>query len=128
MILLLDTSTPTCRITLVKDRDIVEDQWTADRQLAKGLLAHMYDTLEGRGSSLSDVSSLGVYRGPGSFTGLRIGMTVMNTLSDALHIPIVGATGDNWKNEAIGRLLAGENDNMVLPLYGSDATITKPRK
>ena len=43
-------------------------------------------------------------------------------------IPIVGTTGDNWVDEAILRLESGESDGLVLPLYGRDANITKPKK
>jgi len=67
-------------------------------------------------------------KGPGSFTGLRIGITVFNTIADTNNVPIVGETGDSWQDKAIMRLENGENDHVVLPEYGSEANITKPRK
>lgn len=128
MILLLDTSTPLCKLTLVDGETQTEAQWQADRTLAKGLLGYLQAQLAVLGKSWQDVSGIGVFRGPGSFTGLRIGLTVLNTAADALAIPIVGATGDEWKHDALARLKAGENDMIVLPEYGGDAHITKPRK
>ena len=128
MILLLDTSTAVCRLVLVDTDTRSEYEWQADRQLAKGLLGWLNDRLAESGRSWQDISAIGAYLGPGSFTGLRIGLTVVNTLADSLAIPIVGTTGDSWQNEAIERLEKGENDRIALPFYGSDANITTPKK
>lgn len=128
MIILLDTSTPLCKLVLIDDDIQAEAQWQADRTLAKGLLGYLQSQLAAQGKSWRDVSGIGAFKGPGSFTGLRIGLTVLNTAADALAIPIVGATGDEWERDAVARLKTGENDRIVLPEYGSDAHITKPRK
>ncbi len=128
MIILLDTSTPLCTLTLVNDNIWVEAEWQADRTLAKGLLGYLQSQLALQGKTWQDVTGVGVFMGPGSFTGLRIGLTVLNTMADALGIAIVGATGDNWKEDALVRLRGGESDRIVLPEYGSEAHITKPRK
>lgn len=103
-------------------------EWQSERELAKGLLAWINDIVSRRGKKLSDIKSIGVFRGPGSFTGLRIGLTVANTLADSMHVPIIGASEDNWQTLALERLANNENDHLVLPLYGRDAYITMPRK
>ena len=64
----------------------------------------------------------------GKFYGLRIGLTVVNTLADSLNIPIVGAMGDNWRDLALDKLRSGENEKIVMPEYGATANITAPRK
>ena len=128
MILLLDTSTPVCKLTLIDGDWRYDDQWQADRQLARGLLKYLQEQLEKNDKTFTDVSGLGVLRGPGSFTGLRIGLTVLNTMADALAVPIVGGEGDTWQDDVVTKLQQGENDQIVLPLYSSDARITKPRK
>lgn len=128
MILLMDTSTPVCKLSLIEDGIRYDDGWQADRQLAKGLLAYLHDQLEARGKTFQDISGLGVFTGPGSFTGLRIGLAVLNTLADAESIPIVGCGGEDWENVAVDRLKAGDNDRIALPFYGSEANITTPRK
>lgn len=128
MILLLDTSTPICKLVLVDGDQQHRSEWQADRQLAKGLLAYLRDKLAEQGKTFQDISGIGVMRGPGSFTGLRIGLTVLNTFADAQQIPIVGATGDHWQDDVLAGLRAGENQRIVLPLYGGEAHITKPRK
>lgn len=128
MIVLLDTSTPVCRLTLIDGVWRYDDEWQADRTLAKGLLAYLRDQLAKHGKGFNDITAIGAFRGPGSFTGLRIGLTVLNTMADAENIPIVGGMGEGWQDEAQEKLARGENEKIVLPFYGNDAHITKPRK
>lgn len=129
MIILLDTSTPECRFGMVgEDGTAVWHRWQANRELARGLLAYIIGTLQEQSSSISDVSGIGVFKGPGSFTGLRIGLTVANTFADGLAIPIVGTSGDDWAEKALKQLQDGKNEKIILPDYGGEAHITKPRK
>ena len=124
MIILLDTSTATCRLTTIDGESSNNFDWVADRALARGLLAFIQEKV----GDVKNISGIGIMRGPGSFTGLRIGMAVANTLADGLGVPIVGETGDSWRESALGRLSSGEDDQVILPFYGGDAHITKPKK
>jgi universal bacterial protein yeaZ len=124
VIILLDTSTATCFLTVVDDEVRQDFEWQAGRTLARGLLKF----LEEKTGDLYDISGIGVMKGPGSFTGLRIGLTVANTLADSLNIPIVGAMGEDWREMALKKLHAGENEKIVMPEYGAAAHITAPRK
>lgn len=129
MILLLDTSTNVCRLTLINDDKVKhESEWEASRELSLGLLEYIETELNKQAKGFSDIKGVGVFRGPGSFTGLRIGLTVLNTLADGMSVPIVGEIGDDWKDQAISRLAQGESDQIVLPFYGGEANITIPRK
>lgn len=124
MIILLDTSTATCRLTTVDGEISNNFDWEAGRTLARGLLAFIQEKV----GDVKNISGIGIMRGPGSFTGLRIGMAVANTLADGLGVPIVGETGDSWQESALSRLSSGEDDQVILPFYGGDAHITKPKK
>ena len=124
MIILLDTSTATCRLTTVDGESSSNFEWEAGRILARGLLSFIQEKV----GDIKNISGIGIMRGPGSFTGLRIGMAVANTLADGLGVPIVGETGDSWRESALGRLSSGEDDQVILPFYGGDAHITKPKK
>lgn len=128
MILLLDTSTPTCKLILIDGNWQQNNEWQADRTLARNLLKYLNDTLEIYDKTWSDITAIGVFEGPGSFTGLRIGLTVMNTIADAQNVPIVGGRGDNWQNEVLAKLNVGQNEKIVLPFYGSEAHITVSKK
>lgn len=128
MILLLDTSTPQCHLSLIEGDWRYDTNWEAGRGLAKGLLDFLEKEIEFQEKTWNDVTGLVIYKGPGSFTGLRIGITVFNSLAYANSWPIVGVSGDDWRQSGIKRLEAGENDEIVLPEYGAEANITTPRK
>ncbi len=128
MILLLDTSTGLCKLSLMNDEVSMDYEWQADRTLAQGLLGYISKKLHENDINFKDLDAIGVFKGPGSFTGLRIGITVLNTLASSLTIPIVGETGDDWRQKSVGAIKSGRNDEMVMPFYGSEANITKPRK
>ena len=46
--------------------------------------------------SLSDLTAIVVMKGPGSFTGLRVGISVANQLAHQLKLPIKGVTTNEW--------------------------------
>jgi len=128
MIIALDTSTPVCKLSFVEGDWRFDDEWESGRTLAKGLLGYLQATMAQHGKNWADISGLVAYKGPGSFTGLRIGLTVLNTLAESESIPIVGVTGDDWRVTGLTRLHHGENDTLVMPEYGAQAHITTPRK
>lgn len=128
MILMIDTSEPVCKISLCDGNWRIDNEWQADRRLAKGLLGFINSSLSDSAKTWKDISAIGVFEGPGSFTGLRIGITVANTIADAQSIPIVSGRGDNWQVEIINKLNSGLNDKIVLPFYGSPVHITLPKK
>lgn len=128
MILLINTSSPICRISFIDSDWNKSYEWQADRTLAKKLLGFLNEKLGDNNKTWSDISAIGAFEGPGSFTGLRIGLTVVNTIADAQNIPIVGGRGDNWQSIVLQKLDNDSNEKIVLPFYGSEAHITKPRK
>mgnify|MGYP000880997867 CR=1 FL=1 len=124
MIILLDTSTAICFLTVIDGDSRRSYEWEAGRTLARGLLGFLQE----KTGDLHKITGVGVMKGPGSFTGLRIGLTVANTLADSLSVPIVGVSGDNWQDVALEKLQSGENEKIILPTYGSEAHITRQKK
>lgn len=129
MILLVDSSTAKLELTLYDDmsRQTYDYEWQAGRGLARGLMAYLRDRLAEHGKAFDDVSGIGVFRGPGSYTGLRIGLTVLNTIASDRAISIVGSGVADWRQDCLERLGAGQDDHLVLPEYGGDAHITQPK-
>ena len=128
MIVLWNSAEMTVQLTLIDGDKRTDYEWVAERNLARDMLAYLRDRLAENEASFADISGIGVFRGPGSFTGLRIGLAVLNTIAHEQRIPIVGVTGDAWREECLDRLQNGRNDEIVLPEYGAEARITKPRK
>ena len=128
MILLLDTRDSVCKLVLKTNESEYRSQWQSDRGLAKGLLGYIKSNLDQNNFTWQDIEAIGVFEGPGSFTSLRIGLTVVNTLADSLRIPIVGARGEGWEQEVDTKIKDKQSSRLVMPFYGSEANITTPRK
>lgn len=110
MKLYLDTSTPTTVLKL----DDQTYEWASGRTLARDLLKFIHDKLQANGKDWHDLSEITFMSGPGSFTGLRIGAVVVNTLANDFKIPLYNHRG--------------ERVELILPEYGRPANITPPRK
>lgn len=102
--------------------------WLAHRELAETIHFKIDELLRSRQKSLPELGGIVVFKGPGSFTGLRIGLTVGNALAQGLQIPIVASSGSDWLEAGIERLLRGENDNLAMPEYGALPNITVQKK
>lgn len=129
MYLAIRTEQKEASVFLIEKGEVVADKtWEAHRTLSDTLLKTIEEILNSKNKAWSDLEGIIIYKGPGSFTGLRIGTTVANTLAQALNIPIVGATSDDWIVAGTARLKGNENEKIVAPDYGGEANITKPRK
>lgn len=131
MILLISTADKTCHFALADDQTYKitkRHSWLAERRLAQELLSQLESFLSVDNQTLTSLTGIVVFRGPGSYTGLRIGITVCNALADSLNIPICGETGEQWEGAGLNRLSAEVSDRIVLPEYGADPHITTARK
>ena len=110
MKLYLDTSAPEITLKL----DDKEYHWLAGHELAEKLHEYIKEKLAENGKTWQDITEITFMSGPGSFTGLRIGAAVVNTLADQLKVPLY-----NHK---------GEQVPLIVPDYGHPANITAPKK
>ena len=128
IILTLRTDKPEAEIGVFNNASQLSyEVWTAHRQLAESIHTKIKAELQKHDNDWSDIQGIVVYKGPGSFTGLRIGLTVANTLADSLGAKIVGETGENWCKQGLQRLINGEDEHAILPNYGSEPHITRPK-
>ncbi len=133
MILALQTADMTTRLWLINPSDATSAAiepaltWDSGRQLSDGLLAKITSTLDRAGAALENLSGIIIFSGPGSFTSLRIGHSVANALADSLDIPVIGVVGQDWIQTGLHQLKVAKPGHPVLPHYGSEAHITKPK-
>lgn len=129
IILSLRTDKPDAEVGLFDgERQLAYVAWHADRQLSVTLLRTIADMLEQHGKSWPDIQGIVAFQGPGSFTGLRIGLTVANTLAYGLSVPVVARQDPQWLQRGIGDILAGVSDRIVLPEYGAPVHTTEQKR
>jgi len=129
VILTIRTDNPEAEVGLYDSRQqLAYESWHAHRELSNTLHKKIQALLREQDKRLEDIQGIVCYQGPGSFTGLRIGLTVANTLAYGLDTPIVAAQGDDWIAKGIIRLEKGDADPVALPEYGANANITLPKK
>lgn len=127
LILTIRTDKPEAEIALyADDRKIGSEVWQAHRQLAETIHDKINGLLQPR--SLEQIDGIVCFEGPGSFTGLRIGLSVGNALAYGLGFPIVAVGGEAWQEVGIKKLQSGQGQKVALPEYGAPAHITKPKK
>ena len=93
-ILAVDTSTRSCSVAVVDGNDLLAEVTSGNGQTHSRHLMAMIDSVLGlAGLDLSMTDGLAFTCGPGSFTGLRIGISTILGLAAATRKPIVGISG-----------------------------------
>lgn len=127
--LTIRTDKPEAEVGLFVDgTQLAYEVWYAHRELSVTLLAKITGLLESQGKQLNDIDGFVGFAGPGSFTGLRIGLSVMNALGYGMGKPVVATQGDDWIQQGIADLQQGKGQKIALPEYGAPAHITVQRK
>lgn len=90
-VLALDTATRHQALALVDDEDVLEHiQRRVRFNHGSSLLDNVSGLLQAHGLALADIDLISVGVGPGSFTGLRVGMALAKSFARSHDIPIVG--------------------------------------
>lgn len=93
LILAINTAEAACDVALVRGGDVLAEQREDLLRGQDGRLPELVDeVLASHGATLGDLDRLVVVTGPGSFTGIRIGVAFVRGLALALDIPAIGIT------------------------------------
>jgi tRNA A37 threonylcarbamoyladenosine modification protein TsaB len=104
---------------------------TTDRRV--NILIFLDKLLKDAKTPLEKIKGLVVVTGPGSFSGIRTALAIVNTLAMGLKIPAAGVyLAPNKSNEdlikqGLKKLLLTKKNTLVMPHYGAEPNITKPK-
>jgi tRNA threonylcarbamoyladenosine biosynthesis protein TsaB len=91
MLLAIDTSTRTLGVALYDGAHVIgELVWTSANHHTVELAPAVAEAFRRAGVSAQNLVAVGVATGPGSFTGLRIGMALAKGIALARHLPVIG--------------------------------------
>ncbi len=111
-ILAIDTSTKYFCLVIAKDKDIlVRYHKPLGRELSRLIIPIIDKCLKKTGLALKDIDFLAVGLGPGSFTGLRIGLATIKGFALALKKPVIGINSLD-----VLAYSAGDEDKDICPL------------
>ncbi|MDA0147972.1 tRNA (adenosine(37)-N6)-threonylcarbamoyltransferase complex dimerization subunit type 1 TsaB [Vibrio sp. LaRot3] len=91
-ILALDTATENCSVALLVDDKVYVRSEVAPRDHTKKILPMVDEVLKEAGLTLAELDALAFGRGPGSFTGVRIGIGIAQGLAFGAELPMIGVS------------------------------------
>lgn len=133
MILLINTAiSEEVFIGLVENGVSIDSiKLTGEKRQADRLLSLLDRVLKKNKLKLTNLMGIAVVKGPGSFTSLRIGVVVANTLAWSLKVPIIGVTASDFdsasklvKIEGKLKSARGKTPKIIDPKYGAEPNIT----
>ena len=90
LILQIETATQTCSIALAQNGQIIAFKEQTDRNIhASQITLFIEEVLKQANKTYQDLIAIAVSKGPGSYTGLRIGISTAKGLCFALDIPLI---------------------------------------
>ncbi|MDD9138960.1 tRNA (adenosine(37)-N6)-threonylcarbamoyltransferase complex dimerization subunit type 1 TsaB [Fructobacillus sp. CRL 2054] len=133
-VLAIDTSNQPLLVALAENGEILGSFVTnKPKNHSIDLLPAVKDLMKDEGWTLNDLDQIAVAKGPGSFTGLRIGLTVGKVLSDTLKKPLLAISSlkaiarqiqlQGNQKKIVLALFDARNDNVFAGAYIDDKTV-----
>ncbi len=89
-ILCVDTTSDFCSVSLFLNERLVETNSSiVEKSHSELLLSLIGDTIENKSINIKEIDAFSISRGPGSYTGLRIGLSTLKGLCFALDKPLI---------------------------------------
>ena len=114
ILLNLETATTNCSVSIAKNgkllflKELNSDSYSHAEQLNN----FIQEALDGAFLSFSDLDAVAVSKGPGSYTGLRIGVSTAKGLCFSLDIPLIAIA----TLESMAHQIKRENQDFVIPV------------
>lgn len=132
--LTIDTTSKVTALALAEEGQLVAESFLQTTKTHSERLIPMLDQLLGAAAwKLQDLDFIGVVRGPGSFTGIRIGIATAQGLAEVLSLPLVGvlsldalAWGGYGRDEAIVPILDARKNEWYTACYSWEKALERP--
>ncbi|EZH74404.1 peptidase M22 [Aquimarina atlantica] len=113
-ILCIETSTTNCSVALANDKEVIglKEDYDSTYSHAERLHNFIDKIIKEAGLTPKDLSAVSVSKGPGSYTGLRIGVSAAKGLCYALDIPLIAVP----TLHALALQVSQEKDSYIVPM------------
>ncbi|WP_448607661.1 tRNA (adenosine(37)-N6)-threonylcarbamoyltransferase complex dimerization subunit type 1 TsaB [Paenimyroides ceti] len=114
LILNIETATKKCSVALAKNGKLIAIKEIAEENFSHAEKLHVFieSLLKENAIDIKELNAVAVSKGPGSYTGLRIGVSAAKGLCYALEIPLIAID----TLEVIARQLVIEHDALIVPM------------
>ena len=123
-ILSIDTASDLCTVAVLEDENCIKEITVSDARNHSEKIMPVIEQILGETSlTLKDIDLIVCDKGPGSFTGIRIGVGTVLAFQDSLNIPCVGISSletlaYNVKQDGlVCSLIDAKNNNIYLGLF-----------
>ena len=125
-ILSIDTSSDVCSVAILEDNNLIKELNKTDSKTHSENLMPLIDSLfKETGLTLSDIQAIACSIGPGSFTGIRIGIATAKAMAEVIQIPVIGVTSletlaylEKTENN-IASLIDAKNNQVYCGIFDS---------
>ena len=131
-ILSIDTSSNLCAVAVLEDSNLIKENILNDtKNHSEKIMPVIAQTLDESNLKLKDIDLIVCDKGPGSFTGIRIGVATVMSFVDSLKIPAIGITSlealaynvllNESNSTLICSLIDAKNYNVYFELYSASS-------
>ncbi|UII21972.1 tRNA (adenosine(37)-N6)-threonylcarbamoyltransferase complex dimerization subunit type 1 TsaB [Fulvivirga ligni] len=115
LILSIETATPICSVAVYNNNELLGSQTLYMEKSHSGMLTPVIDTLIKQcGFNMSDLDAVAVSGGPGSYTGLRIGVSTAKGICFSLDIPLISV--NTLQAMAVGMQKYNTQNALLCPM------------
>jgi len=114
LILNIETATTNCSVSISKDGSLlaVKEHDTPNYSHSEQLHVFIQDVLKDAKIDFSNLEAIAVSKGPGSYTGLRIGVSAAKGLCFSLDIPLISIA----TLESLARQISSDTVDFIIPV------------
>ena len=92
-ILAVDTSSKICAVAILEDNKVIDEiKLDNGKTHSENLMPIIKEVLEKNNLTLKDINLIAVSVGPGSFTGIRIGIATIKPMAEVYNLPVASVT------------------------------------